>query len=231
LLPLGSIEPVTVNDELPLRTLIVEPQALIAKALRSFLGHHPSVCVVGDAPAVRRDEVLALRPHLIVYGLENCAHEVRDALAIARSAQPGVRLCVLSSYANRDLMNRSFAAGATGFIVKDSSPRELDDALRALAAGASYVDPRVADRAGRRSAERGSPLGKLTAREGEILSLIAGGHSNREISARLRIVEKTVKNHVSRILSKLNVHRRTQAAVYALHAGIAPTAAAERRVR
>jgi DNA-binding NarL/FixJ family response regulator len=210
------------QDGAPLRTFVVERQSLIAKALHSFLNQNALVHVVGDAPSVRAEDMERTRPDLIVYGLDNATHDVTEALAVARSVLPNVRFCVLSSFANPDVMQRSIASGADGFVVKDVSPSELDVALRVLASGASYVDPRVAGGMLKRrytTGVAGSAIGELTSREADILRLIATGFSNKEISARLKLSEKTIKNYVSRIFSKLNVTARTQAAVYAIKAG------------
>jgi DNA-binding NarL/FixJ family response regulator len=210
------------QDGAPLRTFVVERQSLIAKALHSFLNQNALVHVVGDAPSVRAEDMERTRPDLIVYGLDNATHDVTEALAVARSVLPNVRFCVLSSFANPDVMQRSIASGADGFVVKDVSPGELDVALRVLASGASYVDPRVAGGMLKRrytTGVAGSAIGELTSREADILRLIATGFSNKEISARLKLSEKTIKNYVSRIFSKLNVTARTQAAVYAIKAG------------
>jgi DNA-binding NarL/FixJ family response regulator len=149
---------------------------------------------------------------------------VAEALGLARSVLPNVRFCVLSSFANPDVMQRSIASGADGFVVKDVTPGELDLAFRVLASGSSYVDPRVAGGMLKRRFVNGgdeTTIGELTAREADILRLIAGGFSNKEISAKLELSEKTIKNYVSRIFSKLNVTARTQAAVYAIKAGFA----------
>ena len=213
-----------IQDVAPLRTFVVERQALIAKALHSFLNQNPLINVVGDGPSIRTEDLLRTRPDLIVFGLDNAVHDVAEALAIARGIVPDVRFCVLSSYANADVMQRSIASGADGFIVKDVSPSELDVAFRVLASGSSYVDPRVAGGMLKRryvSNNVGSAISELTAREADILRLIAGGFSNKEISAKLRLSEKTIKNYVSCIFSKLNVSARTQAAVYAIKAGFA----------
>ncbi|GAC1405829.1 MAG: response regulator transcription factor [Candidatus Velthaea sp.] len=210
------------HDFVPLKTFIVERQALIAKALNSFLSENPLVKIVGDAPSIRVEDMRRTRPDLIVFGLDNASHDVAEALALARSAVPGVRFCVLSSFANPDVMQRSFASGADGFVVKDVSPSELDTAFRVLASGSSYVDPRVAGGMFKRRLHgAGSSISDLTTRETDILRLIAGGLSNKEISSKLQLSEKTVKNYISRIFSKLNVTARTQAAVYAIKAGFA----------
>lgn len=209
------------HDFVPLKTFIVERQALIAKALHSFLAENPLIKVVGDAPSLRLEDMRRTRPELIVFGLDNATHEVADALAIVRSVVPDVRFCVLSSFANPEVMQRSIASGADGFLVKDMAPSELDIAFRVIAAGSSYVDPRVAGGMLKRRLSAGSAIGELTSREADILKLIANGLSNKEISGRLKLSEKTIKNYISRIFSKLNVSARTQAAVYAIKAGIA----------
>jgi two-component system response regulator DevR len=136
---------------------------------------------------------------------------------------PNVRFCVLSSYANSDIMQRSIASGADGFLVKDISPSELDVAFRVLASGSSYVDPHVAGSMLKRRYETnsGSAISDLTTREADILRLIASGLANKGIGVKLRLSEKTIKNYVNRILTKLNVSARTHAAVYAIKAGFA----------
>jgi two-component system response regulator DevR len=205
----------------PLKTFVIERQELIAKALHHFLNENPMIRVVGDAPSVRVEDLQRTRPDLIIFGLDNALLDVGEALALARSVCPNVRFCVLSSFPNSDIMQRSIASGADGFVVKDISPSELDIAFRVLASGSSYVDPRVAGRMLKRryDASSGSALGDLTARESDILRLVAAGLANKEIGAKLQLSEKTIKNYVSRILLKLNVSARTQAAVYAIKAG------------
>jgi DNA-binding NarL/FixJ family response regulator len=208
-------------DIAPLKTFVIERQELIAKALHSFLNENPMIRVVGDAPSVQVEDIQRTRPDLIVFGLDNAVLDVGEALALARSVCPNVRFCVLSSFPNSDVMQRSIASGADGFVVKDISPSELDIAFRVLASGSSYVDPPVAGRMLKRryEANSGSAFGDLTSRESDILRLVAAGLANKEIAAKLKLSEKTIKNYVSRILLKLNVSARTQAAVYAIKAG------------
>jgi DNA-binding NarL/FixJ family response regulator len=121
-----------------------------------------------------------------------------------------------------EMMQRCLSNGAEAYIVKDISPPELLRAIKTVADGQSYVDPRVAGGLlRRRSLNAGKPdIMELSAREAEVLKLIAEGLANKQISARLHLSEKTVKNHVSRIFSKLNISARTQAAVHAIRAGI-----------
>jgi DNA-binding NarL/FixJ family response regulator len=121
-----------------------------------------------------------------------------------------------------EMMQRCLNNCAEAYIVKDISPAELLRAIKTVADGQSYVDPRVAGGLlRRRSLNAGKPdIMELSAREAEVLKLIAEGLANKQISARLHLSEKTVKNHVSRIFSKLNISARTQAAVHAIRAGI-----------
>ena len=214
------------HDLVPIRTFVVERQALIARALHVYFAGNPLVRVVGDASEIRAEDLRRTRPELVVFGLDNAVHDVSEAIAIAHTVDPDIRVAVLSSFANADVMQRSIASGADGFLVKDMSPNELDLAFRVLAGGSSYVDPRVAGRMLKRRyvvAGGGSTagVGELTGRESDILRLIAHGLSNKEIGGKLQLSEKTIKNHISRIFSKLNVQARTQAAVYAIKTGMA----------
>jgi DNA-binding NarL/FixJ family response regulator len=122
-------------DIVPLKTFVIERQALITKALHSFLNENPMIRVVGDAPSARLEDLQRTRPDLNVFGLDNALLDVSEALALVRSVCPDVRFCVLSTFANSDVMQRSIASGADGFVVKDISPSELDVAFRLLASG------------------------------------------------------------------------------------------------
>jgi DNA-binding NarL/FixJ family response regulator len=118
-------------------------------------------------------------------------------------------------------MQRCLACGVDGYIVKDISPGELMRACKAVARGETYFDPRVAGGLLRRLQSERPAEDELSLRESEIVRLIAAGLSNKEIGERLCLSEKTVKNHVSRIFSKLQITARTQAAIYAIRNGIA----------
>jgi DNA-binding NarL/FixJ family response regulator len=154
--------------------------------------------------------------------LDGRAVELTEALALCRQAAPQARVCVLSMRPQPELMQRCLAAGAEGYIIKDVTPAELMRAVKMVAAGETYVDPRVAGGLlRRRSMSNGRPdLDELSVRETEVIRLIAEGLSNKEISARLNLSEKTVKNHISRIFSKLNIFARAQAAVHAIKIGL-----------
>jgi DNA-binding NarL/FixJ family response regulator len=119
-------------------------------------------------------------------------------------------------------MQRAFSAGADGYIVKDILPEELIAAVKTMSAGSLYVDPRLVGFILRRHAGVGRrEPNELSRREGDVVRLIAAGLSNREISQRLGLSDKTVKNHISHIFSKLDVTARTQVVVYAIRNGLA----------
>ncbi len=159
---------------------------------------------------------------MIVLDLDGQAIDPGRTIAMCKEGAPRASICVLSMHLSSEMMQRCLTSGADAYIVKDISPVELVRAVKIVAGGESYVDPRVAGGLLRRRSQNGAKpdIMQLSARESEVLKLIAEGLANKQISARLHLSEKTVKNHVSRIFSKLNITARTQAAVHAIRAGI-----------
>jgi DNA-binding NarL/FixJ family response regulator len=206
----------------PVRIAIIESQVLFAKALCGIFAEDAAFVLAGDFRAPPAEGLVAGKPDLVVIDLDGQSVDVAQTLAGCARSCPGARICVLSMHLSPELMQRCLAAGAEAYIVKDISPAELVRAVKMVADGQSYVDPRVAGGLLRkRSANGGKPdIMELSVREAEVLKLIAEGLANKQISARLHLSEKTVKNHVSRIFSKLNISARTQAAVHAIRAGI-----------
>jgi DNA-binding NarL/FixJ family response regulator len=205
-----------------LRVVIIESQVLFAKALCAIFSEDPAFEVVYDHRTPDAVSLAASRPHVIVIDLDGQPTDVAATLSICTQSAPEGRVCVLSMHLSSEMMQRCLSHGAEAYIVKDISPAELLRAIKTVAEGQSYVDPRVAGGLlRRRSLNAGKPdIMELSAREAEVLKLIAEGLANKQISARLHLSEKTVKNHVSRIFSKLNISARTQAAVHAIRAGI-----------
>ncbi len=205
-----------------LRIFVIEGQALFGKALCQVFSLDPALQVVGDAESVVIGTIAKSKPNLILLDLDGHAVDLDHAMAACKEAAPDARVCVLSMKSQPEIMQRSLAAGAEGYIIKDVTPSELIRAVKMVATGSTYVDPRVAGGLlRRRSMSNGRPdLNELSLRETEVIRLIAEGLSNKEISARLKLSEKTVKNHISRIFSKLNICARTQAAVYAIKNGL-----------
>jgi len=204
----------------PLRVFIIEKQLLFGTAIAQILSSDPAISVVGLA-ADRDSALLAKsRPDVIVIDIDT--DELDATVDVVRAASPESRICLLSMYSQPEVMQRCLSAGADGYIVKDSSLQELLAAIKAIGEGNSYVDPRVAAALLRRRAPTHVPYtSQLSPRETDIIRLIAQGLSNRDIGRRLVLSEKTVKNHVSRIFSKLHFTARSQAAVHAIRSGLA----------
>jgi len=204
------------------RLAIVESQVLFAKALSGIFSDDGAFDVVGDYRVADGTLLAALRPDLVVVDLDGQPSDVAQSVGACSQALPNARICVLSMHLAPEMMQRCLSNGAEAYIVKDVSPAELVRAVKTVAGGQSYVDPRVAGGLLRRrnQANGKTDIMELSVREGEVLKLIAEGLANKQISARLHLSEKTVKNHVSRIFSKLNISARTQAAVHAIRAGI-----------
>ena len=203
------------------RIAIIEAQALFAKALCRIFADD-GYTVAGDFSTPVVSTLGAAKPDLIVIDLDGQPVGVAQTLGTVTEGAPDARVCVLSMHLSPEMMQRCLSYGAEAYIVKDISPAELLRAVRTVAEGQSYVDPRVAGGLlRRRSLNGGRPdIAELSPRESEVLKLIAEGLANKQISARLHLSEKTVKNHVSRIFAKLNISARTQAAVHAIRAGL-----------
>lgn len=205
------------------RLYVIEGQALFAKALCQVFAQERNIEIVGEAQSITDQSVIAkARPDVIVLDLDGTNLGLVDALERCRAAAPDARICALTMRPTPEIMQRCLAAGADGYIIKDVTPAELIRAVKLVATGETYVDPRVAGGWLRRrsTGNRRADLNELSARETEVIRLIAEGLSNKEISARLNLSEKTIKNHISRIFSKLNIYARTQAAVHAIKLGL-----------
>jgi DNA-binding NarL/FixJ family response regulator len=206
-----------------IRLIVIEGQALFSKALCQLLAIDNELDVVGDAVSLEAAALERLQPDLIVLDLDGHALEIDEAMRHIKSALPNSRVCVLTTHLRAEVMQRCLSAGVEGYIVKDCTPAELIRALKTVATGVPYADPRVAGALLRRRSQSNGrhEVGELSTRETEIIRLIAAGLSNKEISMRLQLSEKTVKNHISRIFSKLNISARSQAAVHAIRTGLA----------
>jgi DNA-binding NarL/FixJ family response regulator len=204
----------------PLRVFIIEKQLLFGTAVAQILSSDPGVSVVGIAADRDNPHLANVRPDVVVIDIDS--DEVDSAVEALRALTPETKICLLSMYSQPEVMQRCLSAGADGYIVKDSSLQELLAAIKAIGEGSSYVDPRVAAALLRRRAPAHVPYtSQLSPRETDIIRLIAQGLSNRDIGRRLVLSEKTVKNHVSRIFSKLHFTARSQAAVHAIRSGLA----------
>jgi NarL family two-component system response regulator LiaR len=209
----------------PIRILIVDDHEIVRKGIRALLATKRDIQVVGEAKdgAEALTQAQALNPDIVLMDLMMPKMNGIQATREITSAQPGVRVLVLTSFAADEQVFPAIKAGALGYLLKDSGPQELVQAIRQVFRGEPSLDPSVARKVlNELSTPPQKPLtpDPLTGREMEILRLVSQGKSNKEIAGNLVIAEETVHTHVSNILNKLHLASRTQAALYALKEGI-----------
>ena len=202
----------------PIRVLLVDDHAVVREGLRAFLRLQPDLEVLGEAADGASAVELAesLRPDVVLLDLVMPKGDGLVALRAIRQLAPAARVLVLTSYADDAQLFAAMEAGAAGYMLKDVAPDALASAIRDVAEGRPALHPQVARRLMRHTVQPEPGLADLTARERDVLRLIVEGLANKEIATRLSIGEKTVKTHVSRVLAKLGVVDRTQAAVLAI---------------
>ncbi len=210
----------------PIRVLIVDDHAIVRKGIAALLATEPAIDVVGEAENGRQaiTEAHTLRPDVILMDLVMPEVDGIAAIRHITANQPETRILVLTSFSSDDRIFTAIKAGALGYLLKDSGPKELVDAIYQVHRGESSLHPVVARRLLQelaKPAPKPTTATALTDREMEVLQLVAQGHGNRQIAAELNIKEATVRTHVSNILSKLHLDSRTQAALYALREGLA----------
>ena len=200
-----------------IRVVVADDHAVVRQGLRTFLDLQDDMEVVGEAAdgaeAVEQAERTAadvVLVDLVMPGVDGL-----EALRRLRERVPTARAIVLSSFIDDEKLLPAVRAGAAGYLLKDVQPQELVDAIRTVHAGGALLHPKVASRL---LQEMSSD--PLTPREREVLALIGRGMANKVIARELSLSEKTVKAHVSSILAKLGVTDRTQAALYAVRAGL-----------
>lgn len=206
--------------------LITDDHALVRQGIRAFLELQPDLTVLGEADsgeaAVRMAAELA--PDVVLMDLVMPGMTGVDATRQVKQVSPHSQIIVLTSYHEDEYIFPALRAGALSYVLKDIGPEELAETVRKAARGESVLHSRVASRVVQemRGARRDVPnlFTELSDRELEVLRLIADGLSNAEIANKLVISEKTVKGHVSNILSKLHMMDRTQAAVFAWQQGL-----------
>jgi two-component system, NarL family, response regulator LiaR len=213
-----------VPDGAPIRVLLVDDHAVVREGLRTFLQLQEDVEVVGEAGdgEAALAEAERLTPDVILMDLVMPRLDGVGAMRELRRRLPASRVIVLTSFADDDRLLPAIQAGAAGYLLKNVQPQELARAVRAAHAGEALLDPSVAARLVEAIAQPPgeAPRERLTAREREVLDLIARGLSNKRIARELELSEKTVKTHVGHVLSKLGVTDRTQAALYAVRTGL-----------
>jgi NarL family two-component system response regulator LiaR len=200
-----------------IRVLLVDDHAVVREGLRAFLALQDGIDVVGEAGNGDEAVELAARlaPDVVLLDLVMPAGDGLSAIHRLRVTTPKARVLVLTSYADDSQIFAATAAGAAGYLLKDVDPGELAAGIRDVHAGRPALHPSVAARL-MRGGETSARAGTLTPRERDVLALVVEGLANKQIAGRLGIGEKTVKTHMSRVLSKLGVDDRTQAAVLAI---------------
>ncbi len=205
-----------------IRLLIVDDHAVVRQGLRAFLRLQEGIEVVGEAASAADAIHVAgtTSPDVVLLDLVMPDGDGIGALRSILDAAPGIRVLVLTSFADDAQIFAAMAAGASGYLLKDIDPQALADAIRDVHAGRPALHPSVAARLMRRSSAPRTTHDDLTPREREVLRLMVEGLANKQIAQRLGIGEKTIKTHVSRVLAKLGVADRTQAAVLAIREGL-----------
>ena len=208
-----------------IRILIVDDHAIVREGQRALIETEPGMLLVGEATNGLEAIELArtLNPDVIFMDLFMPVMDGIEATEAIKAENPGARILVLTSFAEDEKVFSAVRAGASGYLLKDATPDEILTAVRSVNRGEPAMNPLIANKL-MRELQRESDLpptkDPLTERELEILKLVAQGLSNQEIAEELVISERTVRTHVSNILSKLHLANRTQAALYALKEGL-----------
>jgi len=216
------------------RVLVVDDQQLVREGIASLLGIQPGIEVVGTAPDGKAavSATVELAPHVVLMDVRMPEMDGVEATAILHRRAPEVRVIMLTTFDDEEYVLAALRAGASGYLLKDLPAADLAQAVRLANAGVAQLDSSVTASLAAALARGGArpvapppaprPDEVLTAREIDILRLVATGSTNREIAGRLFLSEGTVKNHISRILGRLGLRDRTQAAVYAHDHGLLP---------
>ncbi|WP_079184445.1 response regulator [Streptomyces uncialis] len=211
------------GPENPIRVFLLDDHEVVRRGVRDLLGDEPDISVVGEAGTAEQalTRVPALRPDVAVLDVRLPDGNGVDVCRELRSRMPDLACLMLTSFDDEEALLDAVMAGASGYVLKLIQGGDLVAAVRTVASGKSLLDPSAAARlmsrlrGEDRDESAADALYGLTSRERDILALIGEGLTNREIGLRVFLAEKTVKNHISRVLAKLGVERRVQAAVIA----------------
>jgi DNA-binding NarL/FixJ family response regulator len=195
---------------------LVDDHEIVRRGVADLINAETDLEVVGEASTVRQalGRIAATRPAVAVLDVRLPDGSGIDLCRDIRSAHPEVACLMLTAYDDDEASYAAVLAGAAGYVLKDIRGQGLLQSIRRVAAGESLVDRAVSRRVVDAVTEVGSPVATLSLRERQVLDLIAAGFTNRQIGERLELAEKTVKNYVSGLLTKLGMERRTQAAVF-----------------
>jgi DNA-binding NarL/FixJ family response regulator len=209
--------------------LVVDDHEIVRRGLLAFLDGEPDIDVVGVAVggAEALDALASLdadgcRPDVIVMDLHMAPVDGIESTRQVRALYDDVAVVALTSFAEEELVLAALQAGAAGYVLKDSDADAVATAVRAAHHGGLHIDPVIASRLmlSLREARDDDPVAELTSRELDVLRLVAAGEPNKQIAAELKISERTARTHVSRVLRKLRLNSRTQAALWAVREGL-----------
>lgn len=210
-----------------LRVLIVDDHEVVREGLRSLLNRRPGISVVGEAGNVAAavSEAERLLPDVVIMDVRLPDGSGVEACREIRQEHPEIKIIMLTSYADEEAVFASILAGAAGYLLKQTRAQALGDAIEAVAEGGSLLDPAVTQKVLQRVRNMGTrraddAISSLSEQEQKILMLIADGKTNKEIAEEIFLSDKTVKNYVSSILSKLNLRRRAEAAAFIARKGL-----------
>jgi DNA-binding NarL/FixJ family response regulator len=203
-----------------IRVFLLDDHEIVRRGVRDLLETEPDIAVVGEAgtAAAALARIPALAPDVAVLDVRLPDGDGVSVCREIRSAMPQIACLMLTSFSGDDALFDAIMAGASGFVMKQIRGTDLVGAIRTVAAGGSLLDPDAASKVMARmrdQAARADPLAGLTPQERKILELIGQGLTNRQIGEQLFLAEKTVKNYISALFTKLGMERRTQAAAYA----------------
>jgi Response regulator containing a CheY-like receiver domain and an HTH DNA-binding domain len=202
------------------RIFLLDDHEIVRRGVRELLEAHDDLEVVGEAATAHEGmtRIPAVKPDVAVVDMRLPDGNGVEVCREVRSRDASIQCLILTSFADDEALFDSIMAGAAGYLLKQIKGTDLVDAIRRVASGQSLLDPNVTARVLerlRKGPEEDERLARLTDQERKILDLIAEGMTNRQIGERLFLAEKTVKNYVSNLLSKLGMERRTEAAVFA----------------
>lgn len=211
----------------PIKLLIVDDHPIVRRGLRMCLGQQSGIEILGEAGDGREALNLAhqLKPEVILMDIDMPQMNGLAVTDLLRREMPEVKVLILSMYSNTDYVMRIIQCGARGFVLKESAPEEVLQAIQAVHAGASHFSPEVARVALNQvvkgnNNEASAPLTRLTNREREVLHYIAEGFSNKEIACQLNIGVRTVETHRERIMRKLDIHSIAGLTRFAIQQGL-----------
>jgi DNA-binding NarL/FixJ family response regulator len=208
---------------MPIRVLIADDHGVVRHGLKMYMADDPDFAVVGEARNGREAVAMALdlRPDVVLMDLVMPEMDGIAATSEIRRHLPDTEVIAMTSVLEDGSVTGAVRAGAIGYLLKDTQEEDLLRAIKAAAGGQVQISPEAATRLVK-DVRAPAPREPLTDRETEVLQLVAQGKANKEIARLLDIGENTVKTHVRRILTKLDMQSRTQAAIFALQTGLAP---------